>query len=208
MSIRYTIAAFAALSIGCSADLKYGGSYTPTGAYGTSTGSYTGTATGTTHGSNQAAYYALLGSIALVGEQVDLAMSTVEVDYRNVDGEPICSGIRPLVDATSEVNPDMSVPLFGLWSLSLDVSPCGDFGPDTLEIGIGAWDAELTPAAESENLVGEQLYGLYLGTAPTVVFGATGTSEQFAGVTPPVDAAPLPDGVYQLRTLYLLPLAP
>ena len=208
MSIRNPILAALALLLGCSADYAVKASTATPTPSGTASGTAAGTDTGTTQSTNQPAYFALLGSIAVVGEQVDPLMSTLEVDYRNEDGDPICSGIRPVLEASATVNPDPAVPLFGLWSLTLDVSPCGVFGPDAIAVGIGAWDGELTPAAEAENLEGAELYGLYLGTEPTVVFGATGTSEQFAGSVPPVPAAPLPDGVYQLRTLYLLPLQP
>lgn len=188
-----------ALLTGCSSD-GFAGSPTASGApYGTATGSSTGTDTGPTQGTNQAEYFALIGSIALTGQLLDPTMSTLEVDYRNLEADPICSGIRPILDAAPVTDPAPADPLFGSWILTLDVSPCGDLGPDTLQLGIGGWDEELTPAAAAENLTGDQLYGLYLGE--DVVFGATGTSEQFSG---PAETG----GVYQLRTLLLLPLAP
>jgi hypothetical protein len=56
------------------------------------------------------------------------------------------------------------------------------------------------------------LYGLYIQygaeDAPIWVFGVAGTAENFSGIDEPAAAAPLPDGSYDIETLYLLPWAP
>ena len=52
------------------------------------------------------------------------------------------------------------------------------------------------------------MYGAYLRVATDEVwlFGVAGTAEQFAGTGTIADSAPLPDGTYTLRSLYLLPM--
>jgi hypothetical protein len=100
------------------------------------------------------------------------------------------------------------VPAFGWWSLTLDDSSCGTFGPDTMELGIGTWDPQLAPAAEAEGLDGNGLYTAYLRhqSGPVFAFGVAGTAELFNQVDVPKTEGPLPDGAYQVRALHLLPM--
>ncbi len=200
---------FALALAGCAAGNALdapGSGYAP---YGGDSGVVTGTPTGTTSPANVPELFALAGALEVVGEQVDVYASAVTLDYRNGAGDTVCSGVRPILSATAEVNDDPDLPLYGWWTLSFDASPCGEEEPAALNVGIGAWDAQLDGPAAAQNLDGSALYALYArrgATDPVWVFGATGTAEQFNGYAGPVTGPPLPDGRYELRTLYLLPL--
>ncbi len=207
--LRSLAIASALCLVGCSlAELSQDGApsnYTTVGS-GTAT---TATDTGFTYTANSPEFYSFEGSLEVVNGDIDLALSALEVGYRNEAGEPLCSGIREVLTAVQAVPSDPDLPLYAWWDLELGVSPCGDHGQDSFSIGIGAWDPQLDAAASAQYLVGADLYSLYIqpNAVDTFVFGVSGTSEQFLGTTPPATAAPLPDGTYQLRTLYLLPVA-
>lgn len=200
---------FAAAAVGCSADgyqklASARDSGTTTTAAGTPSG--TGSTTPTT---NVPTHFELSGDVEVQNELIDPAASVIDIDYRNADGDSVCTDIaRPITAATPVVNNDADLPLYGWWSIDLEPSASCPYGPDNLLLGIGAWDPQLDAAAAAQNLVGTDLYALYARlniSDPVWVFGASGTSEQFNGTTPPVTSAPLPDGTYQLRSLFLLP---
>lgn len=198
--------------LACSADSKLADNATvgapDTGLPGTNTTTDSGLSTTT----NQPVFFAVDGILTVTNDDVDLGQSTVSMDYRNAAGDSIdCTEVRTLSTATLLVNDDPDLPLFGWWDVTFEASVDCPYGPDALTLGIGAWDNELDAAAAAKNLIGSELYTLYARqspTSPVFSFGAAGTSEQFNGTTPPATEAPLPDGVYQLRTLFLLTVDP
>ena len=147
----------------------------------------------------------------LADGEVEPDLSTVDLSFVSETQTTLCSETLQVVTGTAEVLNDATVPVYGWWSIITDPSTCGTDLPLGLKIGIGAWDPQLEPAAIAANLYGGSLYGLYTQADPTdpvFVYGAAGTSAQFSGNEPPVSYGPLPDGTYQLRSLYLLPLTP
>lgn len=107
------------------------------------------------------------------------------------------------------------VALLAWWDLALTEGavPCEQPLPaSAVGLGLGPMDPRLYPALENAGFgdpaaAGATLYSAYLrvGSGDVWVFGVAGTTEQFAGTGAVVDTAPLPDGTYELRSLYLLP---
>lgn len=130
------------------------------------------------------------------------------------DGDVIPT--EPDVDFAGTQAPPSDLALLAWWDLTLSegASPCDQPLPaSAVGLGLGPMDARLYPALENAGYqdpaaAGASLYSAYLrvGAGDVWVFGVAGTAEQYAGTAPVVDAGPLPDGVYTLRSLYLLPM--
>lgn len=118
-------------------------------------------------------------------------------------------------------------PLLGWWQLGLqdasgEDTPCAWTTPmpqaalDTqqlpLVVGVGEFDSRLISAMEAAGYSPSlDVYGLYLlHPSPDgdvlYIFGIAGTQDQLAGGDSTVSTPPLPNGVYTLETLVLLPV--
>ena len=193
--------------LGCGTDSNTSGDLRDTASFFSQT-SGTGVDTASPNITVAPQLYSFEGTLEVLYGEVDTSLSTVQMAWYDSLAESICDGPRSLLSADQSVLEDKTVPVFSWWTLSLDESVCGPLGPDSLEVGIGAWDPLLAPPAEVAGLDGTALYAAYLrheGSA-VFVFGVAGTAEQFNQVTPPVTEGPLPDGAYQIRPLHLLPM--
>ena len=181
---------------------------------------YTSTYVDTSTPSSQTAgatHYAIQGTLQTADDDVDLASSVLTFEFNNPQSEldvtgPMCASNHTLLEALPQAQ-DPESNLVAWWQLTLDQSEdCPDYvSPETFKLGIGPYDPLLDPAAASAGIDGQNVYGLYLQLdedTPLLVFGVSGTSDNFSGLVAPSAEAPLPDGLYSLHTLYLLPLEP
>lgn len=131
---------------------------------------------------------------------------------------PVESGTVPLITAAVAADAPADVPAYGWWELTLaeGAAPCSTPLPtNDLRLGIGAMDTRLYPGLDAQGATdpaayAATLYGAYVeasADAPVWVFGVAGTDDQFAGVASDVTVAPLPDGSYAIRSLFLLPIS-
>ncbi len=105
------------------------------------------------------------------------------------------------------VQPDPPGTVFAMWTVHLPTSTC--LQRPSLVLGIGPLLPALYPDADVRGVSIEHTRGFYTGppqTEDVLIFGLAGTEEQRAGhgVTP--HAEPLPDGLYRVEGVYLLPL--
>jgi len=119
---------------------------------------------------------------------------------------PICELELPTDAGVAGTPPDPS--LWAWWSFTVDDSDTCAVLPGSIGLGVGPMVADLRAVlgASGLDVAADSLYGAYAsadGEGPWA-FGVAGTSADYAGDD--VAAAPLPDGAYQLRPLYLLPL--
>lgn len=103
------------------------------------------------------------------------------------------------------------VGLIRAWTVSVARDPeasCNPAGPRTFRLGVGPVDDALLPAAARRGLSVPTSNGLYLqdGDGPLWLVGLVGTAAQLDGSGASVTAAPLPDGTYQLVTLFGVPV--
>jgi len=128
-----------------------------------------------------------------------------------------CTTTPALESLTEAVPSDTSLQLLGWWLVTLDQTEdatCPWDLPQNLHLGVGALDTDLYPAMDVNGFdtSASTLYGLYTqygaADAPIWIFGVAGTLENYTGTAEPADAAPLPDGSYDLETLHLLPWYP
>ena len=163
----------------------------------------------------QADLMSLDGTVQIVDGELDIAAS--ELDLTLFDGSQIlCTGAITLSTASSAPPADTTVEASSFWTVEadasdLDTSLCPL--PDPFVFGLGAvpYDASLTPAAETSGFQDSftTAYGAVIeleAGGPAYLFGVMGTDAQFDGDAATDPAAPLQDGSYTLRTLYLLPL--
>lgn len=178
--------------------------------YGTLTTNSGQTGTTTTP-APMASWVSIDGLLEVTGGEVNTDTSTLSLDFFDSELNSLCSEVRTVASATSDVSPTTEPSLFGWWYLDLAPSSCTSDFPDLLRLGLGPWDPLLAAAADAEGLNGDDLYGLYVQDNPLsalVVFGVAGSAAQFAGYEPPITDGDLPDSTYQLRSLYLLPIGP
>lgn len=150
-------------------------------------------------------WWGLDGALAVVAGEVDPTSSSLTVSLLAADLSTVCTTTRALLAA--EVLDPAPDGLHALWSMVLDVGDgCDDPVPETFELGLGPYDRQLDPALAPTGLDGDALFGLYLRRPgePLFVFGIGGTPAQLDGTVPEVP--PLPDGLYTLDGLHVLPL--
>ncbi|NCG18170.1 MAG: hypothetical protein GWP91_04050 [Rhodobacterales bacterium] len=165
--------------------------------------------------SGQAAFFSVDGTLSILNGDVEAANSLINIGLWNANAEQLCASttssdtsVSNVLGGTTLPTEDPALPLWSLWSLSLQLDLC-DTAPRTFDLGIGVYDPLLNPAVDSMGLSGENVYGLYLSMPnddETYVFGLAGTSDQFSGAVPPATEGPLPDGVYLLDGIYLIPV--
>ena len=169
---------------------------------------------------------------AIVPEASSLTVQFLDADRAPWDdGDDMTSSACTFDVATVSGGPEEELegePLLTWWQL--DAVPPADDGPacgwevpvpmtamatDNIPVvvGIGAFDPRLRPSLDAAGYASNlDLYGLYLlhpdaQDGDTVfVFGVAGTDEQFAGTDSAVEAPPLPDATYELRSTILLPV--
>ena len=165
--------------------------------------------------SGQAAFFSVDGTLSVLNGDVEAANSLIKIGLWNANAEQLCASttssdtsVSNVLGGTTLPTDDPALPLWSLWSLSLQLDLC-DTAPRTFDLGIGVYDPLLNPAVDSMGLSGENVYGLYLSMPnddDTYVFGLAGTSDQFSGAVPPATEGPLPDGVYLLDGIHLIPV--
>jgi hypothetical protein len=137
----------------------------------------------------------------------------LRVDLYTPEVELVCSQVLPIVSITPEVPPE-GEPIVAWWALELGEGvpdlPCTDWPARTWRLGLGAYDLRLDPAMASRDMLGFDVYGLYLQEdplEPVYVLGIAGTPEMLAG-TPDltVEVPPLADGAYNGFSLVALTL--
>jgi hypothetical protein len=205
----------ALLLSGCSASSTASSRDADTGALPSSTATIVDP-TSPTAQTVSASHYAIQGSLQNTSDELDVASSSVTFELVNPEPElgltePLCATQHTILEALP-LPQDPESDLVSSWQLTLDeTEDCSEYTmPTTFRLGIGPYDTLLDPAAASAGIDGQNAYGLYLQLdedAPLLIFGVTGTTDNFAGLTPPSTQAPLPDGLYTLHTLHLLPLS-
>jgi len=209
------------------------GTSTDTGTYH-DTGSISDTAAGVDSATPTVmapAWFALDGTLQITAGAPVATGSTLRVTFHAAEDAPApttadtastsadtaavptlpCTLTPTITAIAPEDAPNPAVSL-GWWSLTLtanDDPTCPWILPPDLHLGIGVLDPALQAAMDLAGLQvdGSDLDGLYVqyGAQPLWVFGVAGTDEQFANTTAPPDAPPLPDGLYTLQGLHLLP---
>lgn len=160
-----------------------------------------------------ATYWSLDGVVQIDAEGGLIAAgSSLDLEYRGPDLEVLCAVTAQVVTAESLFFP-LDVELVAWWELTLDAGEheCewAD-GHDALRVGLGTLDPRLQEAMEAHDLdpAATSLYGLYTQAsagADVFVFGVGGTTEHYAGTSDTTTTPPLPEGVYTLQGLHLLP---
>lgn len=161
-------------------------------------------------------FYALRGTLEVASGAVDAATASIQVELWAEDTEGLsspCTVDMSVDSLTATGTTTLDVEMLGWWTLALSAptvpTDCpAEVLPDALQVGFGPYDPLLDPATAASGLAGTWLYGLYVLPAPGDFFivGVAGTSDQFDELVAPVTEPPLPDGIYELRTLHLIPL--
>lgn len=232
--MRFPFVAALVLVAGC-ADYSLEGPQ-DSGGFADSSGIDTNRDSGDSAPPEPAQYWSLDGSLVVSGGVLDVAASTLYVDLwldgtsvcgatpasdtgvldTAADTDVVLVPTEPEVAFAGEQAPPSDLALLAWWDLTLSEgsAPCGQPLPaSAVGLGLGPMDARLYPALENGGFsdpatAGASLYSAYLrvGAGDVWVFGVAGTAEQFAGTGAVADSAPLPDGTYELRSLYLLPM--
>ncbi len=173
------------------------------------------------------AWVALGGTMRVTSGIPVVETSELWIEYRDTTNSPYdaealsdetspplpCVARLPVLSFVELAPPSAAVSL-AWWALTLDepdANSCPWAPPGDLHLGVGVLDPALAPALALAELgdAASPLYGLYVrvdGDAnPVWVFGVVGTSAQYDGTATPAEAPPLPDGLYTLTTLHLLP---
>lgn len=169
--------------------------------------------TGDTGPSDTPTYWTLDGTLTITGGAVDPAGSALALAFRN-GTEALCT-VEPLTWTVNAGEAPADIETYGWWTLTLDEAgnPCEWPLPASMpSLGIGRLDERLHPAmAEAgHDPATTSLYGLYIQPDPAeatvYVYGVAGLPGNYDGSEAAVTAPPLPDGVYTLVDLHLLPL--
>ncbi len=155
-------------------------------------------------------WMAVSGTIEVFDGQPVATDITIEVQASDAEGilNPVDCGARLVGEPIEAEQPDDEVSLFGLWRYDVDVGLCPDL-PLTFEVGLGPLLPTLWPELEEDDASVRHSRGLYTPNSSRDglwVFGYAGTPEQLQGVGLPVSLEPLPDGLYTVKSAYLLPL--
>ncbi len=196
------------------------------GAKGGDTSAFAGGSTGTgasggvvdsndtESGIERATWFSLGGTLDLGdgGDRADGAELSVHFfpeDVTSLD-LALCSSSVVEPELVVAPSPDPDVEMAVWWEFpapSLPDCPSAAW-PEGLAMGIGPYDPLLDPAAARLGLDTSALNGLYAQVGvggPLYIFGLVGTASQFDASGEAV-VAPLPDGLYELLTLHLLPI--
>ena len=146
-----------------------------------------------------------------VVEGASLTFSVYPAEGR--EGGNLCATQVPAVSVAAEPAPEAAVYAWWLLDLGIGDGACDALGvafPGSLHIGVGELDpnivAVLGDAGYSD--LEANLYGAYVSIEPDGelwVYGVAGTADNYGGEAPS-DALPIPDGVWEIRGIYLLPL--
>lgn len=159
----------------------------------------------------EAAYYAL--NLAFTVEAEGWSAASLQIDLYDPEIERVCSHEIPVQGVTAEA-PPTEEPLLTWWKLELgegvSEGPCPGWPARTWWLGFGSYDPQLDPAMAAGEMLGYEVYGLYLKETtggPIYVVGVGGPPESLAGETDlVVEAPPLPDGSYEALSLVALSL--
>ncbi len=162
-------------------------------------------------------YWTLHASLDLVDGAIQLESSQVvraiEGQQTDIESNTFCEVTSSLASAQLLEPPDETI--FYWWSIQLgdDDSGCDAVAVTipTLEyLGIGQLHEEIRAILGTTGYasVGDSLYGAYLAMDDESVwtFGIAATDDGFQGLTSAVQKPPLPDGLYFVESLYVLPL--
>jgi hypothetical protein len=211
-----TIAVPFALLAGCAAEFEMAGA-APSADGGTPTTATDTSAepppTDTDDGlAEPPVWWSLDGSLALMGQGIEPLYSTLSVHLWSANLDLLCTLEVPVEGALSLTPPDTTAELVTWWSVDHgpgdSATDCGTWDAGTLSLGLGTYDTRLDPALDARELLGQDVFGLYLQLAPeepVYVVGIAGTSDLLTGVTS-TDVQPLPDDQYQLESLLVLAL--
>jgi hypothetical protein len=169
---------------------------------------------------SEANFWSLEATLHIENEAVVPSATTINVSYWAQD-QLLCTdsividndndGLADVYNVSPSEPTDTTLDLFASWSLNFGpATNCSSELTSPLLLGIGSLDSQIIPSVISAGLTPDTLNGLYVQQDPTdpvlYVFGAIGTQAQFNGEANPLTNAPIPDGDYLIRTLYLLPL--
>ncbi len=205
------------LLVGLSGCASYGAQDEASGAFDTAESDAT---TGTTDESDSGvtdadtavppdpAWFAVDATLSVAGGTAVSAPATTFVTVVGADLETVLCEIE--LDTTGLTPGPAAVGGVWLW-WTLEVQPldrsCADL-PTTVALGLGALLPDVRAQLGAVGLDGASgaLYGAYLTAddAAAVSFGVGGTTDAYAGVGEASE--PVPDGLYTLRTLFLVPL--
>ena len=175
----------------------------------------------------EATWWSLSGSLTITDGVVGKSDAALTLAFSGeADGNTVsvCDATPTLLAVTPSEPTDPDVEFAQWWTVELTVpNPLGcvpssfaeeSAGPLSFGLGVGPVDPLLGPALDAAGYPWDPwsgaLHGLYLQTSPNdplYVFGVTGTASQLSSTSPtPVEEGALPDGTYQLQSLYLIPL--
>lgn len=201
------------LSIGLMGCSDYGVSLdtVPPGFDTTSATADSGADTDTVEPIPKAEYYSVhLSAEVSLGELLE---PQLQIDLYTTDIDLACTHSVAVTATASEALPP-GEPILTWWRLDLEEGvsedPCPQWPARTWWVGFGAYDARLDPGMASADILGYDVYGLYLRESSSgliYVIGTGGTSDMYEGVPDlTVAAPPLPDGQYRGTSLILMDL--
>lgn len=158
------------------------------------------------------AWLGLSGELEITSGLPTAAGSVLDLSWHAADGTPLCERAVAVL-AVELAAPPEELALTAWWDLTLDPTPdrdCPHALPSALDLGFAAYDDELAPAADAAGWasVESSLYAVFarVNGGAAFVFGVAGTEAQFEGELDAVLDGGVPDGLYAVDGLYLLPL--
>ena len=169
---------------------------------------------------DEASWLALSGTWTIAAGALSTEESSLLFTLYDTKLAMQCSDTSQITATTEWIPPTEELTLVAGYTFELgpfdSSDTCVSDPPALLAIGVGALDEQLTPAMTQAGIdpLNASLYGLYvrlawsedeIDTAPTWVYGVAGTTDQYEGAAEAASESPLPDGVYELQPLHLLP---
>jgi hypothetical protein len=135
----------------------------------------------------------------------------LRADLYSPEVELVCSQRLPVLSITPEPAPD-GEPLVAWWVVELGEGvpdlPCPEWPARSWRLGLGPYDVRLDPAMAARDMLGYDVYGLYVQEdplEPVYVVGIAGTPEMLEGKPDlTVESPPLADGAYRGLSLVAL----
>lgn len=151
------------------------------------------------------ARWGLTGELTVVDGQLDIALSAMVLEVRS--SAETCLIDAPITSAEPMETPPE--PAFAWWEITIApeaAPPCRWPGTTTFGLGLVEPDPVLAAEAVPLDLTLDTTYGIVVDADSPLLIGLAGTAAHFDGTESRVLEAPVTDGVYELVTLYGIPL--